>query len=113
MKEAFINTTPPKHTEVEKEWLACQMAGLQKWRKEALARLWKKKGVDIKIPDNILISDSCLVPLAKDKKRLQDLPSLKQFLSLGLHVLLAKWKRSFYVCKKTLSKCWIQPQILS
>ena len=40
LREAFINTTPPKHTEVEREWMACQTAALQKWKKETSGRSW-------------------------------------------------------------------------
>lgn len=30
LREPFINTTPPKHTKVERDWMACQTAELQR-----------------------------------------------------------------------------------
>ncbi|MCJ1348467.1 hypothetical protein MMC31_006699 [Peltigera leucophlebia] len=80
LREPFINTVPTKHTEAEREWIACRTAGLKSWRKEASLCLLSEKVVKLEMPNNALMSDSCLMALAKDGGQLQDLTSLQQFL---------------------------------
>lgn len=117
LREAFINTTPPKHTEVEREWMACRTAELQKWRKETSVHLWREKGVGIEMPDNALMSDSCLVALARDGGKLQDLPSLQQFLqpwsqriaSYAEEILLCLQKNSTEVLGTATDSSLIRP----
>lgn len=79
-RDAFIDNSPAKYAEGDREWIACRTTELKKWRKEASIRLWKEKGVVEEMPDNALMSDSCLLALAKDGGLLHDIPTLLQFL---------------------------------
>lgn len=65
-REAFIDDTPTKYTENDREWIACRTAALKKWRQNTSIWLWNSMGVIEQMPDNALMSDSCLLALAKD-----------------------------------------------
>lgn len=77
---AFIDDTSAKYTEGDQEQIACRTTELKKWRKKASIRLWKEKRVVEEMPDNALMSNSCLLALVKDGGLLHDIPTLLKFL---------------------------------
>lgn len=68
----FIDTTPAKFNETAREWIAYRTAELKKWRKATSKSFWLEQKVDAEIPDTLLMSDACLVALAKAADGLLD-----------------------------------------
>lgn len=68
-REPFVDTTPIKVTESDREWMAFCTSELRKWRKNTSLQLWKSEGLTGEelhlMPDNLIIPDSCLLALAK------------------------------------------------
>lgn len=98
MEQAIVT----KYTEADREWIACRIAGLKKWRKETSRRLWLQEGVDEDMPDSLVMSDDCLLALAKSGELLQDQASLLDFLKPWYG--MAKHAEEILVCiQKTRS----------
>lgn len=78
----FIENNPLKYTEVDREWIAYQTSELKRWRKATAHAIWVDKEMSDadNIPDTILMTDSCLVALAKGADDLQDETKLREFL---------------------------------
>lgn len=79
-REPFINTLPTKYTEADQEWIAYRTAALKNWRKETSERMWKEEGVNKPMPHSLIMSDNCLLALAKNADLFVDAESLIQFL---------------------------------
>lgn len=83
-REPFMEqATVIKYADAELEWIACRIAGLKQWRNEKSIRFWLQEGLGAEaknMPDNLILSDCCLLALAKDGELLQDESSLVDFL---------------------------------
>lgn len=88
--------------EADREWIAYRIAGLKKWRKETSRRLWLQEGVYKYMPDSLVMSDDCLLALAKSRELLQDQASRLDFLKPWYG--MAKHAEEILVCiQKTRS----------
>lgn len=79
-REPFIEQAiVTKYTEADREWMACRIAALEKWRKETSRRLWLlQEGMDLEL--NLALTDTCMLALAKSGELLQDQASLVEIL---------------------------------
>lgn len=64
-RDFFIDTSTPKYTETDREWIACRSSALKVWRKETSDRLWSAAGVTRSMSDTLLMPDAYLAALAK------------------------------------------------
>ena len=78
--DSFIDTSTPKYTENDREWIACRSSALKAWRKETSNRLWIAAGVTRSMSDSLLMPDSCLAALAKSGGSLNSQVQLVEFL---------------------------------
>lgn len=53
-----------EYTEADREWIACRFFELKRWRKENMVRHCSAEGIKQKLPDTLLMSDTCLPALA-------------------------------------------------
>lgn len=79
-REPFIDSSPTKYTETDREWFAYRTVALKKWRLETSQQLWVNKGVERNMPPGLIMSDDCLAALAKSGGTLVDSDSLIKFL---------------------------------
>ena len=75
-----FDTEPAKHNEYEREWIAYRSQALKQWREKAFTQLWSKEGIDEPRPNSLIMSNTCLVALAKNADSLHDEQKLVQFL---------------------------------
>ena len=79
IREPFIDTSTPKYTESNREWIAYRTLALKTWRKETSDRLWNAAGVKRLMSESLFMPDACLIALAKSGEIL-DLGQLIEFL---------------------------------
>lgn len=60
--------------------MACRMAELKRWSKQALARVCVEQSIEKWLPDSIIMSDCCVVALAKHGEDLFGSATLLKFL---------------------------------
>ena len=95
----FIDTTAVKYTEADREWIAYRTAELKKWRKAKSKAFWLEQKVEAEIPDTLLMSDECLVGLAKAADSLIDSidgSKIKEFLKPWYG--LDKYAEELFIC---------------
>ena len=78
-QEPFIDTTTTKITGANQVWIKCRTLALKQWRTKTTTQLWNIAGVTRSTPKNLILSDCCLIALAKSK-RLSNLTELIKFL---------------------------------
>lgn len=79
-REQLFEVTSSKYSESEREWIVFRTLGLQKWREETSKRLWRKEGIEHDMPVSIIMSDICLMAIAKNANILIIVDSMLQFL---------------------------------
>ena len=108
----FIDTTPARINDAAREWIAYRTAELRKWRKATSKSFWLEQNVETEIPDTLLMSDACLVALAKAADGLVDCidgSKVKEFLqpwygldnyAEDLFLLLSQSRSNGDMCKR-------------
>lgn len=81
-REPFIDLTPIKPTKTDREWIACQIMALKKWRKATSIKLWSARRVEHfnNISESLFMLNSCLMALSKSSSFFQDYDVLIDFL---------------------------------
>lgn len=112
-REPFIQSKVIKHTESDREWMACRTAALKKWRKATADRVWLEQGVDSdeELPDTLIMDDNCLIALAKNGEVLQDKTSLIQFLKPWYG--MERYTDELLACIQQNSSCSATPDLPS
>ena len=95
----FIDTTAVKYTEADYKWIAYRTAELKKWKKAKFKAFWLEQKVEAEISDTLLMSNECLVGLAKAADSLIDSidgSKIKKFLKPWYG--LDKYAEELFVC---------------
>lgn len=78
-REPFVKPVAIKYSEADREQIACRSAILTKWQKAKSQALWREDDLD-GMPESLLMSDQCLLALAKEGEKLDERAKLQEFL---------------------------------
>lgn len=76
----FIDDTPFKLLEINREWVAYRASELKTWRAEKSKAYWLEEKIMTNIPDTLLMSDICLLALVKNGNELDNESKIRDFL---------------------------------